>query len=170
MQIFHFDSVTNEFLSESTANLDPKEGQPMIPGNATSVAAPTVTANQVAVFNGTTWTTEEDHRGSVQYSTTDTQLVEITDIGVLPADVTTLVPVEFDAWTGSAWAKDNNLHWEVIRFERDTKLTSSDWTQLGDAAIPGTLVQWQTYRQELRDIPLTYASDPSTVVWPTEPV
>ena len=60
--------------------------------------------------------------------------------------------------------------WIEIRAKRDMLLKESDWTQLPDAVLPGTstLTDWQTYRQQLRDIPQTY-TDPATVIWPTQP-
>lgn len=170
MQIYHFDGVTNEFVGESTARLDPLEQQPMIPANATDVAAPATGADQIAVFNGTTWTTEEDHRGKTVYNTTTKEESKVEAIGAIDAAVTELVPGDFDEWSGSAWVKNNALHWDVLRFERDAKLAACDYTQLPDAALPGasTAGQWVTYRTALRDLPTTYPN-PDTVVWPTEP-
>ena len=58
--------------------------------------------------------------------------------------------------------------WQNIRNERNRLLTESDWTQVSDS--PLTLEQkteWQTYRQELRDI--TNQSNPHNILWPTKP-
>ena len=60
--------------------------------------------------------------------------------------------------------------WENVRAERDRLLANSDFSQLSDA--PGSAsnkTSWAAYRQDLRDIPATYAADPETVVWPTPP-
>ncbi len=55
---------------------------------------------------------------------------------------------------------------------RDTKLTATDWTQLGDAPLdvgsPTKRKEFIGYRQELRDLPTTYPTY-ADVVWPTEP-
>lgn len=56
--------------------------------------------------------------------------------------------------------------WIEIRAKRGRLLASSDWSQLPDA--PCDQEAWAAYRQTLRDIPQTY-SDPTTVVWPTDP-
>lgn len=59
--------------------------------------------------------------------------------------------------------------WDAVRFERNDKLASSDWTQLADS--PMTAAQkkaWAKYRQELRDVP-TGQTDPFNIQWPTEP-
>jgi Phage tail assembly chaperone protein len=58
------------------------------------------------------------------------------------------------------------ITWDIIRNTRDTLLTQSDWTQVSD--FKGNVTAWQTYRQELRDIPQTY-STPESVVFPTAP-
>lgn len=54
--------------------------------------------------------------------------------------------------------------------KRNVYLAASDYTQIPDATFPGTLTEWQTYRQQLRDLP-THSSwpylDPED--WPTKP-
>ena len=60
---------------------------------------------------------------------------------------------------------DFGAQWEVVRIERNKKLSVCDWTQLSDA--PLTNVQtaaWAKYRQELRDI--TNQADPFNIDWP----
>ena len=56
--------------------------------------------------------------------------------------------------------------WNVIRAERNAKLSASDWTQLADASLTETKkAEWATYRQDLRDLPSTQ-NDPFNIVWP----
>jgi hypothetical protein len=60
------------------------------------------------------------------------------------------------------------LKWLEIREHRNTLLSECDWTQFQDSPITGSkLTEWQTYRQELRDI--TQNENPFTLVWPTQP-
>lgn len=55
-----------------------------------------------------------------------------------------------------------------IRTERDEKLLKSDWTQLPTAPLTTEKkIEWENYRQELRDFPTTVQLD--NVVWPTKP-
>jgi len=55
-----------------------------------------------------------------------------------------------------------------LRENRNKKLLLSDWTQLPTAPISEDLkVQWETYRQQLRDLPTTV--DLSNIVWPSSP-
>jgi hypothetical protein len=53
-----------------------------------------------------------------------------------------------------------------IRSIRDSKLSSSDWTQVADA--PVDQAAWATYRQALRDVP-QQTGFPFSVTWPQEP-
>ena len=62
----------------------------------------------------------------------------------------------------------SQAQWANVRKKRDVKLYECDWTQVADVALTSEEVtQWQTYRQELRDI--TTQSDPTDVTWPIEP-
>jgi hypothetical protein len=59
--------------------------------------------------------------------------------------------------------------WDRLRRERTVRLGRSDWTQLLDAPFDAAArVQWQTYRQALRDLPQTQ-DDPANIVWPVAP-
>lgn len=53
-----------------------------------------------------------------------------------------------------------------VRNQRNTLLSSSDWTQVADA--PVDKAAWATYRQELRDI-TAQAGFPTEVIWPVKP-
>ena len=69
----------------------------------------------------------------------------------------------------AAQAEPADLDMNHVRGQRDGQLRASDWTQIGDAALGDhTAEDWQTYRQELRDLPATY-SRVSEVVWPNDP-
>ena len=58
--------------------------------------------------------------------------------------------------------------WVIIRAERGGKLSDSDWTVLSDVPMDsGTRGEWETYRQELRDI--TTQPDPFNITWPSIP-
>jgi len=53
-----------------------------------------------------------------------------------------------------------------VRAERDRLLTDTDWTQVADA--PVVSLEWQPYRQGLRDVP-QQSGFPDSVTWPTPP-
>ena len=55
------------------------------------------------------------------------------------------------------------------RAHRDTLLTASDWTQLGDVVLTGPVrAAWANYRKALRDL-TTAPGFPDTVTWPGLP-
>lgn len=57
--------------------------------------------------------------------------------------------------------------WTSLRIERNNKLKLCDWTQLLDID-EATKLQWQNYRQMLRDLPQNTV-DPANPEWPTSP-
>jgi len=68
-----------------------------------------------------------------------------------------------------ARAEAYDLDMNEVRSQRNTWLRSTDWTQIGDAALGDhTAEEWATHRQALRDLPQTY-SRVSEVVWPLDP-
>ena len=64
----------------------------------------------------------------------------------------------------------------LLRLERNTRLTSCDWTQSRDLTLSND-TDWKTYRQALRDLPSSASPkldangnlDMSSVTFPTEP-
>jgi hypothetical protein len=62
-----------------------------------------------------------------------------------------------------------DLDFTMVRAERNSKLSNTDWTQIADAALGAhTVEEWATYRQELRDLPSKH-SKVSEVVFPDDP-
>lgn len=67
-------------------------------------------------------------------------------------------------------------YWGGLRIMRDQLLSNCDWTQIPDAPLTETQkVAWQTYRQQLRDLPENI-QDPKPLVldsshsdWPISP-
>ena len=102
---------------------------------------------------------------------------------LIPAGCVTEAPADAPEgsrakWTGSAWAMEvisvepatdepEPIPQDVlVRGERDSLLTASDWTQVADA--PVDQAAWSSYRQALRDIP-QQAGFPDNITWPQEP-
>lgn len=57
---------------------------------------------------------------------------------------------------------------DLVRAERNARLTACDWTQLGDVPLlPAQVTQWRIYRQALRDIMDGFAWNLTT--WPAPP-
>jgi hypothetical protein len=58
--------------------------------------------------------------------------------------------------------------WGEVRETRNLLLYQSDWTQFQDSPITGSkLIEWQTYRQQLREI--SSQPNPFNLIWPTRP-
>ena len=66
----------------------------------------------------------------------------------------------------------------MIRLDRNKKLAESDWSQFADNGLSTEKkTEWITYRQALRDLPLTLTIDPNgtyvstwnSITWPTPP-
>ena len=60
--------------------------------------------------------------------------------------------------------------WPAIRVCRNVLLAATDWRAIRAAETGQPLAQsWADYRAALRDLPQTYAGDPTALVWPTPP-
>ena len=78
-----------------------------------------------------------------------------------------LTPEEEAELVARAEAADLDL--SMVRSQRDSLLRSTDWTQVGDAALGDhTAEEYAEWRQALRDLPAVY-SRVSEVVWPEDP-
>ena len=59
--------------------------------------------------------------------------------------------------------------WSILRLNRASLLTGSDWTQMPDSPLSDVKKQeWAIYRQALRDLPSS-TTDPSNPTWPDKP-
>jgi len=76
-------------------------------------------------------------------------------------------PSKKPSWSEVQGGKDAE-QWKIVRWQRDRKLSVCDWTVLPDVPITTEKrEEWETYRQELRDV--TDQSDPFNITWPTPP-
>ena len=68
------------------------------------------------------------------------------------------------------WFEDDNRHYTIaLRKPRNELLVESDWTQAIDSPLSESKkVEWQTYRQALRDITITNWQIEGTD-WPDKP-
>ena len=79
-------------------------------------------------------------------------------------DLTEAEEAELDAM-----ADAGDLDLSQVRRQRDGLLRESDWTQLPSGPLTDEQKEaWDTYRDELRDLPSIY-SRVSDVIWPNDP-
>ena len=95
------------------------------------------------------------------------------DIITVEEDRVTLVHRVRDMTSEEKIARDES-HISNLRYERDEKLETSDWTHLSDHPAPlsdAKTTEWTTYRQALRDLPATAVllTWPDSFNWPTDP-
>tara|TARA_R100001143_G_scaffold8287_1_gene10474 strand:+ start:339 stop:704 length:366 start_codon:yes stop_codon:yes gene_type:complete len=90
---------------------------------------------------------------------TDDEVIEYLDPSQTPPS-----SVEIDA---ELEIMSQELPWNIVRVERDALLSDSDHVMLADFPLEDKS-DWETYRQELRDIPQDY-DDPDDVEFPNEP-
>ena len=58
--------------------------------------------------------------------------------------------------------------WDIVRAKRDYLLKSTDWTAVSGCTVAP--MEWAEYRQELRDLPQTFATaELNQLVWPVQP-
>ncbi|MDJ0686438.1 MAG: DUF4376 domain-containing protein [Alphaproteobacteria bacterium] len=89
--VYRFAAETGELLGSGQAQKNPRrDGDYLLPANATPVAPPDVPSGYVAVFDGEEWSTLVDHRGETAY-----------DAGGEPHTIVSLGPLP-DGWSFDA--------------------------------------------------------------------
>lgn len=80
------------------------------------------------------------------------------DLTTTPLSLTKLTPPQLITINAETKAQRNN------------RLLASDWTQGADSPLTDAKkLEWQTYRQALRDLDYATLNEGQTVTWPTEP-
>ena len=64
--------------------------------------------------------------------------------------------------------KEADESWDIVRAKRNYLLKSTDWTAVSGCTVAP--MEWAEYRQELRDLPQTFATaELNQLVWPVQP-
>ena len=89
-----------------------------------------------------------------------------TDVNGQKVDITVDPVVLVDKNISKDWTR-----W--MRERRNSYLTACDWTQAADSPLTDTKkAEWQTYRQQLRELPTNYTGTIASrddVTWPVQP-
>lgn len=104
----------------------------------------------------------------IKYVANDVLITDEIEVEITPE--ITQKNIEFKAV--SELSESTDQKWEAIRAKRDKLLPNSDKTRNGDifdALESNDKTELDTYREDLRNLPDTYSSDPDSVVWPTVP-
>lgn len=105
IRCFYFDDVTAEYTGWSDEFIHPGVS---MPGYSTDIDPGDEVTGEVSVFTGGAWIQQEDHRGTVVYSTADGLESVVDYIGEIKSGFTQLMPVtRFDKWDGGMWVTDN---------------------------------------------------------------
>ena len=118
-----------------------------------------------------------------QISTALSELMPTSSFGITDEDYSSIVWMDssnsltsIDVINAKITELDAAEPMRLLREERFRLLAECDWTQGAD--VPNSIkTAWQTYRQQLRDLPASaspkldefYELDLSSVTWPTEP-
>lgn len=106
IRCYYYDAVTCEYMGWSDEYIN--IGVSM-PGHSTDIDPGVVVAGEVAIFTGTGWKQEEDHRGEMVYSTKDGAASDIDYIGSVKDGYTSIAPLTlYDKWGGTKWVKDTD--------------------------------------------------------------
>ncbi|WP_052265144.1 hypothetical protein [Ruegeria sp. ANG-R] len=90
-KLYHYHSTTNELLGKTEARMDPVDGTPMVPGNATLIAPPNKESGKARVYKDGAWVQIEDRRGET-YWLADKSEHKVEVLGPLPVDALTEKP------------------------------------------------------------------------------
>ncbi|WP_061285261.1 tail fiber assembly protein [Kluyvera cryocrescens] len=178
IRCFYYDAVTGEYNGWSDEHI--YVGVSM-PGNSTSVNPGDEQAGFVAVFNGTVWEQQPDHRGETVWSTADGTASIVGYIGEIKTGFTELPPsTPYDVWNGASWVTDTDLQHatDVANAEKQKTqlraLADNEITWRQDAVDEGiakaeessALAEWKKYRVLLMRVDTSKAPD---IVWPISP-
>ena len=110
--------------------------------------------------------------GEILYTTTTDTPIDVMGLqegeGIITGNYQSNEHIIVD---GEAVIRTDNVL-EILRANRDSLLTESDWTQMPDSPLTDAKkTEWATYRQALRDLPTNNESVTSIddVVFPTKP-
>ena len=123
------------------------------------------------------WDSEKG-KGFVEYNVDEKYPQSLNEIGIWQQAITDHANEKSLAAAAFEAARD---HLAEVKDRRNWLLAVSDWTRLDDITLTSDKkTEWQTYRQALRDLPVTIANDAyltakkladdhSHSAWPTKP-
>ncbi|WP_436858602.1 tail fiber assembly protein [Citrobacter tructae] len=175
IRCFYYDPETGEYTGWSDEYIHPGVS---MPGDSTDIDPGDSVAGKVAVFTGTGWLLEEDHRGDTVYSVENKQESVVDYIGPVRDGFVAVAPTSpFDKWDGQKWVVDAEAQHAADMAEVEQKkafllaeaniaiLPLQDAFELDMAtdAEKALLLEWKKYRVLLMRV------DTARPVWPPLP-
>lgn len=179
IRCFYYDGVTGEYTGWSDEYIH--EGV-SIPGNSTDIDPGDEIPGKVAVFTGGAWVQQEDHRGTVVYSTAGGLESVVDYIGEIKPGFTQLMPAtRFDKWDGEKWVTDTEVQHraavEAAEAQRqsliDTAMASISLIQLklraGRKLTEGETNRLNAVLDYIDAVEATDTSNAPDIEWPVSP-
>lgn len=178
IRVFHYVSETGEYRGWSDEYIPVGVS---LPGSSTPIDPGDEIVGHAWVFDGKAWSSLEDHRGEIVYSTDTRNPVKVVYLGAIRDGFTTLAPATpYDKWDGSAWITDTDAqHAADVAATEQTKQnllaaarsTISIWQtelQLGSISEEdkNQLIAWLAYIKAVQAIDTSTAPE---INWPVHP-
>jgi len=160
MNVYHYNSVTKEYVGISQANESPLEpGEYLIPANSTTIAPQNVGQNQVSVYESGVWSIKDDYRGTKYYKKSNGEEHTITEINdTVPSDSVTTAPTQGlfkPSWNVSVW-EETALIYKTLPVETKAQV---------DAITRDLIVQLEEEKVKTELLKAMVASQPIPQIW-----
>ena len=124
MKVYKYHRTTKEFVKEVEALLDPLEGKPLCPANATFKSVPFKKEAVVAIcFIDNEWAQIRDERGTTVYNKETKEESIWKELGYISKKYTKHKPKRFDSWSAKAkkWEgqEEGQFAWDKLQYRRD---------------------------------------------------
>lgn len=179
IRCFYYDSLTFEYTGWSDEYIH--VGVSM-PGRSTDIDPGDEIPGKVSVFTGGAWIQQEDHRGTVVYSTADGMSSTVDYIGEIKPGFTKLMPATgFDKWDGEKWVTDTEAQHsaavEAAEIQRqsliDAAMASISLIQLklnaGRILTQAETTQLNAVLDYIDAVTATDTSTAQDIEWPVSP-
>lgn len=165
VNVHNYKALTGEYISTSVARIDPLEGTPLVPANATLIALPVDSRGLVLCFIGGVWELLEDNRG-IAYHRATRRAEAVSQLGDLSAELTSLVPPEGGIWDAVNGVWGENLEVVKLGIVADLKAQTSALIQGGITSDAlGAVHEYPTGTTDQMNLTAVILANNATVFW-----
>jgi hypothetical protein len=109
VNVHNYDATSKEYIGSTPARMDPLDGTPLVPANATLIDPPNVVVtDQVACFIDKAWVMLDDNRGIIYNKITRLSQV-LNQLGDIPVEFTPIEPPPRGIWDENSGVWIENL-------------------------------------------------------------